>query len=291
MVAIKFNGVRKIPGRPTLVEGIEGRRYVNDKILKALEASQKTAGGYKSYSTYSPFEDYSNWEEGLDESGSQSAVHLSEENVSIPQFETDAEDENTSEFEQISDSGPFQEGFEIGPALRACIEETYSYPCVTENQIRCQQATADTDEADHDEYFDYPESGMFNANPDSSEEACEQPATRKNRSRTSILRVPSRGVVRSCRGTVELLVHADGRTFKPIYNKCGILIGVDCSDGYTLVKNRCSGDWNLFGPTGATVNEDAIIYVAFDKQGNLSYQCESGRLVTLYVDGKIVTSA
>lgn len=394
MVAIKFNGVRKSPGRPTLVEGIEGRRHVNNKILRALEASQKSSGGYHSYSTYKSSSDGMNWDDAVNKLGMELAdaskveeqeevaesfqwyptgaeetagyVHISfedeepadphtedepaesysetidsyEDNESIDSYRDeqpiaeflndeptgqyqiedqvvdefrysseiehhdnaievsneDSEDETTSEIPAVATAQPCEEGFEIGPALRACIEETNSYPVITEHQMQCsseEPLVENLVENETEEYFDYPESGMPSDYPQDLNwlEEFEQSEARIQRNRTSILRVPTAGVVRSSRGTVELLVHADGRMFKPIYNKCGILVSVDCSDGYKLLKNRFSGVWSLIAPNGAAINDDAITAVAFDKQGNLSYQTQSGRLVTLYVNGKIVTSA
>lgn len=300
MVAIKFKGVHKTPGRPTHVEGKEGRRYVNNKILKALETSQKGAGGYKAYTTHTPyssFEDYSNCFDEIDSAIADTA-QSSEATETFQWYPTENDagtqnvaDETAASYEGAT-SAPVQEGFEIGPTLKACIEETRSYPCVTEHQIRYQQVAESTCAADLTEYFDYPENGMNNLYPNSSDwlEECDQSETKWRRNKTAILRVPKKGVVRSSRGTVELLVHADGRTFKPSYNKCGILVGVHCSDGFTLLRNACSGEWNLFGPDGSITNEDTISSVSFDKRGNLSYQSDSGRIVTLKVDGTIVAT-
>ncbi len=362
MVAIKFNGVRKSPGRPTLVHGVEGRRHVNNKILRALEASHKNNSGYNSYSTYKAAPDGMNWDDevkklGMENNGAtqikedaagfqwyptgeateletqvqevqdvqevqevqdvQDVQELQEpsepfcENDLLqnecdysqtveqtnPQYGIDDEggNEATSEIPMISSSHSLEEGFEIGPALRACIEETNSYPVLTEHQMQCittepLQETSPVSESD--EYYDYPEDGFLCGSPQSLDwlEEFEQNESRVQKNRTTILRVPSVGIVSSCRGTVELLVHADGRTFKPIYNKCGILIAVHCSDGYTLVKNRFkANEWSLVDPAGEAINDDVIIAVAFDKQGNLSFRCESGRLVTLCTDGQIVT--
>jgi len=310
MPRIQFNGVHKSPGRPTLVDGPEGRKYVASKILNNLAATQKN-GEYRASTTdygsqfrYEPGQDF---EYGLDEYGmateslqpsaplpaamnqielelmgqpieakpaafasfKMSGVVASDNLETQDQsMETQGQAMLTPEEALDQEPGLPEEGFQIGETVRAIIESG------------CD---------DIDDYFDYDEDvfdrddnlyALYAANL----LVAHSDASLAVRNKTGILRIPAYGVVRSSRGTVELLVHANGRTFTPRYNLCGILIGVAMSDGYTIATTA-RGKWRIYDPQGKPIQEESIHTVAFDKKGNLWYQTRTGKTVTFFVDG------
>lgn len=111
--------------------------------------------------------------------------------------------------------------------------------------------------------------------------------------KTSIFKMPTEGVVLSSRGTVELLVHKGGRMFRPHYNPVGILLRVDVSDGFSLIKGETDkAPWRMTDRDGNPLDEDDIFTVAFDKKGNLWYQTVNGKKTRFLVDGGVeVTTA
>ncbi len=106
--------------------------------------------------------------------------------------------------------------------------------------------------------------------------------------KTAIFKMPSEGVVRSSRGTVELLVHKGGRMFRPHYNPVGILLRVDVSDGFALIKGQADkAPWQMTDREGNPLDEDVIHTVAFDKKGNLWYETVTGKKTKFLVDGGV----
>lgn len=406
MSMIKFNGVRKAPGRPTLVEGIEGRRYVDSKILKNLESTQR-GGGYNAYTScgghspfsYSPGQQLEEFEYGVDENGlsnepltpeqqyemlngygqealeepthvepyyeefqyhesqcfvaaydageitsSQNLVWTQDAGAETACNETISVEENSAEltdsseqpyveqlsqfenchwqftlpstivqelpgaqadspaqnlydevhyelervcqkhqfgsekFEYAVEIRPFdgpqlqrkelitEEGFEIGDLFKACVDHNAEVQRTIEMNIQRRIECAEEMKRIREEFSDL----KFQA-------------SHSGAMKTGILRLPSSGVVRSSRGTVELLVHANGLTFKPFYNLCGMLMCVAMSDGRRFEK-CISGDWRLFSAEGQPSLEK-IETVSFDKKGNLWYQTSHGKRVTFFVDG------
>ncbi len=98
----------------------------------------------------------------------------------------------------------------------------------------------------------------------------------------------SANVSRTERGTIEMAIHAGGRQLVPQYNFCGMLTGVEMSDGLSFVLSEEKNTWQLIEQTGK-VMVSGIKSVSFDKQGNLSYVTKRGDTVTLKVDGTIDT--
>lgn len=107
--------------------------------------------------------------------------------------------------------------------------------------------------------------------------------------KTAILRVPEEGVVKSSRGTVQLLVQRNGRTMKPRYNQCGVLIGVEMSDGWELVYMPKRNRWVIFNHDGTTPLPLKITSVSFDQKGNLWYVTADGQRTIFYTDGTCET--
>ncbi len=109
--------------------------------------------------------------------------------------------------------------------------------------------------------------------------------------KTAFFKLPKSGVVRSSRGTVELLVHKNGRTFRPNYNKVGILLRVDVSDGFALVRSTNGTSWQMLDKDGESIENERIHTVAFDKRGNLWYETVGGRKVVFHIDGNVEISS
>ncbi|MBX3136140.1 hypothetical protein KF707_07880 [Candidatus Obscuribacterales bacterium] len=359
MTMIKFNGVRKVPGRPTLVEGVEGRRYVDNKILKNLESSQRVSG-YNAYTTcssaspysYSPGQALDDFEYGVDQDGfsSEPLTHENRQQHSFsneedspelehiePYFEEfqysenecyvsayDAGEISTSQNLVWTQDSPVDatirpltdEGFEISDLFKACVEHNAEEQRTIELNIKSRIDRADELKRIREEFSDlnlaYTEAQDFELHCDakvqssdyetnesgyvhrpfseafySSNCARNNQATGARAMKTDILRLPQSGVVRSSRGTVELLVHANGLTFKPFYNLCGMLVSVTISDGRRIEKSFY-GNWRLISSDGKALSE-RIDTVSFDKKGNLWYQTAQGKRVTFFVDGHTET--
>jgi len=359
-MAIKFNGVHKSPGRPTLVGGPEGRKYIANKILNNLPVTG--AGNYVSkpaqYNNYAieqdceygmdgygftdslnekqPVEEQAqvSYEGQVYEKGSiwgEEQEYAYQERLRIAAecaaFENQGQERefNQEQFsirEQYSNQEQAQvfqlteeetevvhtsvhqktaqkkqtweEGFSVQEilSLAASLENKQQVAAKEREQTLVDIEDADEYLIDDDCNYLNEETEEMLAQKDYSAQmeslALNNDLNTPNR-KTTILRVPSQGVVRSSRGTVELLVHANGRTFKPRYNMCGLLIGVSISDGLELVSSRCARGWHMFDTSGNLVEKEKIHTVAFDKVGNLWYQTVSGKSVTYFVDGTTVT--
>ncbi len=286
-MAIKFNGVHKVPGRPTLVGGAEGRKYVANKILNNI--GDTNSRPYNSYQqsefkseSYMMIAREPEGEYGVDEAG------LTNESLT-EQMPEEMIEETVEEpvMEPVAEKPSLGEGFSIANVRRVAQEQEAS-----ELNNNLQQET-------YEDYYDEEETAEEEFVDDQNDEDFAPVEIELNEQeiwsnastkKTGILRLPTSGVVRSCRGTVELLVHANGRTFKPHYNKCGMLLAVMMSDGYQLVKSqRNHKKWFLKDFNGNVVEPEIITTVAFDKKGNLWYQTESKKRVTFHVDGTTVT--
>ena len=361
MSMIKFNGVHKAPGRPTLVEGIEGRRYVDNKILKNLERTQR-GGGYNAYTSgggqspfsYSPGQSHDELEYGVDEYG------LSNEPLTPEQEYQNKDGYSEQALEEPNHIEPYYEEFQYDESQ--CMVAAYDAGEMTSCQdlIWVQDAAGEAASAEQSEVaenlsqfenchwqFTLPSvepaqnvydkmhyeqervcrRNQFGSEPfqygveirsfdgphlhrkeviteegfeigdvlktfcadnsfTESREICPStntPTSHLKTMKTGILRLPSSGVARSSRGTVELLVHANGLTFKPFYNLCGMLMCVTMSDGRRIEKGF-KGFWRLVDAEGKA-SSDKIETVSFDKKGNLWYQTSRGKRVTFFVDG------
>lgn len=290
-MAIKFNGVHKVPGRPTLVGGAEGRKYVANKILNNI--GDTNSRPYNSYQqsefkseSYMMIAREQEGEYGVDEAGltnesltEQMPEEMLDETLEEPALEPVAESQPL-----VEKKSSLGEGFSIANVRRAAQEQEANELNNNHQEQEVYEDYYDEEETAEEELVDEdfaPVEIELN-----EQEIWSNASTKK----TGILRLPTSGVVRSCRGTVELLVHANGRTFKPHYNKCGMLLAVMMSDGYQLVKSqRNHKKWFLKDFNGNVVEPEIITTVAFDKKGNLWYQTESNKRVTFNVDGTTAT--
>ncbi len=98
----------------------------------------------------------------------------------------------------------------------------------------------------------------------------------------------SGNVSRTERGTIEMAIHSGGRQLVPHYNFCGMLTGVEMSDGLSFILSEEKNTWQMIEQSGK-VMVSGIKSVSFDKQGNLGYVTKRGDTVTLKVDGTIDT--
>ncbi len=95
---------------------------------------------------------------------------------------------------------------------------------------------------------------------------------------------------RSERGTIQMVVHENGRRIKPNYNKCGILVAVELGNGATLRRSSGSELWSIVGQDNQEIVPSEIKAVYFDRQGSLCTTTVSGKMVKMQPDGAIVQS-
>ena len=341
-MAIKFNGVHKSPGRPTLVGGPEGRKYIAGKILGNLPVTG--AGHYVSRPAQYQSQNYAieqDCQYGMDDYGFTDLLNdgepvQEEQQVTYEEGSVWSEDKERAYQESLriaAECAAFQdqeqysnqeqaqifqlteeqtevvqasihqevtpkqkkktwdEGFSVQDVLSLAAMLEQQKVSQEQKQVEINQE-ADEDLFDDDCNYLNEETEEMLAQQDYSAQmgslALNNDLNTPNR-KTTILRVPSQGVVRSSRGTVELLVHANGRTFKPRYNMCGLLIGVSISDGLELVLSHSARGWHMFDSNGNLIEKEKITTVAFDKHGNLWYHTISGKSVIYFVDGTTVT--
>lgn len=75
--------------------------------------------------------------------------------------------------------------------------------------------------------------------------------------------------------------------FRPHYNPVGILLRVDVSDGFSLIKGEAGATWQMTDREGNLADEEPIQNVAFDKKGNLWYETTSSKKTRFLVDGSV----
>lgn len=95
------------------------------------------------------------------------------------------------------------------------------------------------------------------------------------------------GVLRSVRGTIEMVLHPTGRKIIPRYNGCGMLVRVDLSDGGWFERGREEGVWRMFDENGRETLDQPIVSLNFDRIGNLGFITLDGTRTTLYTNGMI----
>ena len=127
--------------------------------------------------------------------------------------------------------------------------------------------------------------GLFDNVFDVIEKAAEEQVSQGER---EVVPGASGKVSRTERGTIEMAIHAGGRQLVPQYNFCGMLTGVEMSDGLSFRLSEEKNTWEMIEQSGK-VMVSGIQSVSFDKQGNLSYVTKRGDAVTLKVDGTIDT--
>jgi hypothetical protein len=96
---------------------------------------------------------------------------------------------------------------------------------------------------------------------------------------------PLSEIYRTRRGTIELVIHKDGRMIAPQYNNCGILTGVDLGNGSTLQRPTAGGLWHVLDAQGVEQPSIDIKAVTFDKHGTLWAITVSGERFKVSADG------
>jgi hypothetical protein len=94
---------------------------------------------------------------------------------------------------------------------------------------------------------------------------------------------------RTPRGTIEFVRLPGGRKITPLYNRCGIMTGVEFSDGVKIIKSDGEFPWLVLDADGQPVEELKIKYLTFDRLGNLIYTTAEGEKTTLKTDGTVLT--
>ncbi len=96
---------------------------------------------------------------------------------------------------------------------------------------------------------------------------------------------PLSDIYRTRRGTIELVIHKDGRMITPQYNNCGILTGVDLGNGSTLQRPAAGGFWRVLDAEGVEQPSIDIKAVTFDKHGTLWAITAAGDRLKVSSDG------
>ncbi|HEY9784038.1 MAG TPA: hypothetical protein V6D17_01465 [Candidatus Obscuribacterales bacterium] len=96
-------------------------------------------------------------------------------------------------------------------------------------------------------------------------------------------------VVKTKRGTIELVVQASGRTLKPEYSVVGVMQSVVTSDGITFKRASDGKTWSMLDAAGKVINEAPLTFVAFDGHGNLYFLSADGTKTVWSLDGSQVT--
>lgn len=110
---------------------------------------------------------------------------------------------------------------------------------------------------------------------------------RKDTKKTQFLTVPTQGIRRSNRGTIEAVFQPNGKVVEAQYNRCGILIEVSVAGAMKLTRSAETGRWSMSYSDGSQpVN--SVSNVAFDRLGNLCYITEDGHTTVICADGRVV---
>ncbi len=144
------------------------------------------------------------------------------------------------------------------------------------------------DDDDDDDFWDDVEAEVGSKQVKEVKEPSVEPHPREP-DRTQLLQIPKEGLVRSRRGTIEMVVQRNGRILTPEYNNVGVLKSVSTSDGIMFKMNSDGKGWSISDRSGKQINSSPIVSVAFDKKGNLTYQAADGKKTTMYLDGSTVT--
>jgi hypothetical protein len=138
-------------------------------------------------------------------------------------------------------------------------------------------------EASLDSVFDMVEKAATESSPD----AVSSEGTAKSGLQGKSVQGSS-SISRSERGTIEMATHANGRQLIPHYNNCGMLTGVELSEGVRFALSEEKKTWQMIDASGKVMTS-GVKSVSFDKRGNLSYVTSGGDTIVLKTDGSIDT--
>ncbi len=271
----RYKGVHRVPGRPTQVDGPDGRRYIAGKLIDNL-TKQAPVYDERSKKQQRPRSEFNRDGYLLCDHSTKSGAEKSETIAEAKPWYMQPR--------QGDDVVRYGQGHSVDDVVRMFKEQSASGKQQAMRQA--SESAAIVEDEDDEEIFEYDEQApeiapptMFLFRKRGHDRSC----------KTDMLRVPRSGVVKSSCGTIELLVHANGRSFKPRYNFCGMLTSVSTSDGLHLFRGQKDNHWLMQDSSGNLLEKEQIHTVSFDKKGNLWYETNSGRRVIFFIDGHTET--
>jgi len=116
----------------------------------------------------------------------------------------------------------------------------------------------------------------------------EQPLDyRRDAKKTQMLDIPTGGIKRSNRGTIEAVFQPDGKVVEAQYNRCGILIEVSVAGALKFTRAADTGQWML-SYTDGSPPVNCVSNVAFDRNGNLCFCTDDGHTTVICADGSVI---
>jgi len=113
---------------------------------------------------------------------------------------------------------------------------------------------------------------------------------RNDAKKTQMLNVPTHGIKRSNRGTIEAVYQPNGNVVQAQYNRCGILVEVNIAGAMRLTRSAETGKWSMSCSDGSSP-ANSVDNVAFDKLGNLCYSTDDGHTTMICADGRVIQRA
>jgi hypothetical protein len=113
---------------------------------------------------------------------------------------------------------------------------------------------------------------------------------RNDAKKTQMLNVPTQGIKRSNRGTIEAVYQPNGNVVQAQYNRCGILVEVNIAGAMRLTRSAETGKWSMSCSDGSSP-ANSVDNVGFDKLGNLCYSTDDGHTTMICADGRVIQRA
>jgi hypothetical protein len=103
--------------------------------------------------------------------------------------------------------------------------------------------------------------------------------------------IPTAGIARTERGTIEYIAHPTGTSIQPTYNNCGILMRISFNDGSHFERSNGPIPWVIVDAAGNVVKEIPISSVSIDSNGDVSFVTLDGRRTTMHANGTVSQKA
>lgn len=204
------------------------------------------------------------------------------------------------------ESKPVSDVFEAMQALEADVQETRgNYEPIQESEIQSarklglkslfsQKSLPQTEliplDRQYQLEFDEISSAEFHCSTGDLGLSFEPQDYRHDAKKTQMLNLPSQGIKRSNRGTIEAVYQPNGNVVQAQYNRCGILIEVSVAGAMRLTRSAETGRWSISYADGTpTVN--SVANVAFDRLGNLCFSTDDGQTTMICADGRVIERA
>lgn len=113
---------------------------------------------------------------------------------------------------------------------------------------------------------------------------------RNDAKKTQMLNLPTQGIKRSNRGTIEAVYQPNGNVVQAQYNRCGILIEVSIAGAMRLFRSAETGRWSISYADGS-LPVNSVANVAFDRLGNLCFSTDDGKTTMICADGRVIERA